>query len=216
MKKYRAQPMKSPLSDQDYFGLYWKAWGRTLKKLSRAGGGPVTAADCPRLIFYGIRAMNRYPSSRVDIGQLRDVFGFFRDILHNVGLLTPNQLMRIFPIDKTYNGAKLECMDYFYTMGILEKHGLNNPIGDNAIVILWNYLNPDTRVFVANYAIVIDAIRRLRKKNRSVDKYFGDLGKPAYTLRADPRTGQRYLRNDKTGKVVPVSMVRTHNLKRIK
>ena len=35
--------------------------------------------------------------------------------------LTLRNFVSTFPVDKDYDGAKWECKDYFYTMGVLEK-----------------------------------------------------------------------------------------------
>lgn len=38
-----------------------------------------------------------------------------------IGRIKLNNLIKIFPIDKTYDGDKWECKDYFFTMDVLRE-----------------------------------------------------------------------------------------------
>ena len=40
-----------------------------------------------------------------------------------IGRIKLNNLIKIFPIDKTYDGDKWECKDYFFTMDVLKEKG---------------------------------------------------------------------------------------------
>jgi hypothetical protein len=55
--------------------------------------------------------------------------------------LTPREFMNIFPIDKTYDGERFECKDYFYTIKIVRALDQDAPIGDKLDDLLWEYMN---------------------------------------------------------------------------
>ena len=76
----------------------------------------------------------------------------FADCLKNIiAGLAPNELMRIFPVTKYYGGKNDIRKDYYFTMDVLRNHGLDTPFYDKIEDILWDYMNPDIRIFNAAY-----------------------------------------------------------------
>ena len=52
------------------------------------------------------------------------------DVLFGIiGRIKLNNLIKIFPIDKTYDGDKWNCKDYFFTMDVLKEKGLDDAVG---------------------------------------------------------------------------------------
>ena len=79
-------------------------------------------------------------------------FGYM--IFSKIEQLTPKQLLSMFPLDKTYNGEKWGCKDYFYSMDVIKKYGIDRRI-ENAPDFLWDYGNEDLREFLVNFTCLI-------------------------------------------------------------
>lgn len=67
-----------------------------------------------------------------------------------IGRIKLNNLIKIFPIDKTYNGDKWGCKDYFFTMKALKKKGIDNILGGGncAFELMKDYMNRDLREII--------------------------------------------------------------------
>lgn len=80
-------------------------------------------------------------------------------IADQIGKLTPRKLMRLFPVEKVYDGDKQGCKDYFSTMEHIEKFGLDKKI-DDAMDFLWDYVNDDIAEFMVSYMCMISKAYR--------------------------------------------------------
>lgn len=96
----------------------------------------------------------------VDIDVLFSAFDLY-------GYLTPRQLMEMFPIDKIYDGKKYEVKDYFYTMDVLNQHGLDNKMGDRVFEIFCDYQNIYIRIFTVNLMSHLDRMHE-RETNKTL------------------------------------------------
>ena len=56
-------------------------------------------------------------------------FNMIDVLLGIIGRIKLGNLIKIFPIDKTYDGDKWGCKDYFFTMDVLKEKGLDNAVG---------------------------------------------------------------------------------------
>lgn len=76
-----------------------------------------------------------------------------------IGRIKLKNLIKIFPIDKDYDGAKWECKDYFFTMDVLREKGLDNAIGrDGVFDLLWDYENRELRKVTVFYMSCMSAM----------------------------------------------------------
>lgn len=115
------------------------------------------------------------------------------------GYLTLRNFVTTFPIDKTYDGAKWECKDYFYTMDVLSKMEWDAPIGrDNISELLWDYDNADLRHAYIQFTTAMSAIYRSQTGKGIAETWLDDLGIPTYT--EDKETG--IMRNNQTGDIM--------------
>lgn len=75
-----------------------------------------------------------------------------------IGLLTPRELMQLFPVKKDYGGEKGGYKDYFWVMEKLGELPQDKPIGSPQDVadLLWDYVNPDTEYFLMMWIHSID------------------------------------------------------------
>lgn len=69
-----------------------------------------------------------------------------------IGRIKLKNLIKIFPVDKTYDEDKWGCKDYFFTMDVLKEKGLDNAVGrDGVFDLMWDYMNKDLREFTVFY-----------------------------------------------------------------
>lgn len=82
-------------------------------------------------------------------------------VMEAIGYLTPNELMQIFPVRKSFDGDRFETKDYFFTMQRIEKHGINNPISNNekrsVMDFLWDYDNDKLSIVLVEYMNIIES-----------------------------------------------------------
>lgn len=126
--------------------------------------------------------------------QLR--FTVIDSIFTIIGCLTLRNFVTTFPIDKSYDGSKWECKDYFSTMEVLSKMDWDKPIGrDELSELLWDYDNSDLRHAYNEYTSAMSAIYKAQTGKGIIEKFFEDRGVPTYTI--DKETG--VMKNNMTG-----------------
>ena len=175
----------------DKAGLYLGALDRTAGKLQQE---PENKLLQMRSVFYGVRyvvaAMRGRPASKELIGRVVDL----------IGQLTPRELLQIFPVEKTYDGERWEAKDYFFTMDVLRKHGLDKPLGKNVLDVLWDYTNIHVRLFNVAMLNAVDALRLMEGQETLMQEWAASNGEKltTYTLHRDSK-GRRWMINNETG-----------------
>ncbi|MCM1278485.1 MAG: hypothetical protein NC304_05880 [Robinsoniella sp.] len=115
------------------------------------------------------------------------------------GCLTLRNFVTTFPIDKTYDGAKWECKDYFSTMEVLSKMDWDKPIGkDELLELLWDYDNSDLRHAYVEFTTAMSAIYRAQTGKGIAETWCEDMEIPTYTVYKD--TG--IMKNNQTGDIM--------------
>lgn len=108
-------------------------------------------------------------------------FTFIDALFGVIGRIKLNNLIKIFPIEKTYDGDKWECKDYFYTMNVLKKKGLDSAVGrDDVFGLLWDYENNDLSKITLFYMECMSALYRQQTGVSMTDKFFDDI--PSYYM----------------------------------
>lgn len=103
-----------------------------------------------------------------------------------IGRIKLKNLIKIFPIDKTYDGDKYECKDYFFTMDVLKEKGLDNAVGrDGVFDLMWNYENRDLREFTVFYMSCMSAMYKQQTGVGIAEKFCEDNGIGTYTMDRD-------------------------------
>lgn len=126
-------------------------------------------------------------------------FQLIDNIFGVLGCLTLRNFVNTFPIDKTYDGAKWECKDYFSTMEVLSNMDWDKPIGrDELSELLWDYDNADLRHAYVEFTTAMSAIYRSQTGKGIAETWLDDLGIPTYT--EDKETG--IMINNQTGDVM--------------
>lgn len=100
-----------------------------------------------------------------------------------IGRIKMKNLIKIFPIDKTYDGDKWDCKDYFFTMDILKEKGLDNAVGrDDVFDLMWDYMNKDLRGFTVFYMSCMSAMYKQQTGVGMGEKFCEDNGIGTYTI----------------------------------
>lgn len=121
-----------------------------------------------------------------------------------LGYLTLRNFVNTFPIDKTYDGAKWECKDYFSTMEVLSKMDWDKPIGrDELSELLWDYDNSDLRHAYIEFTTAMSAIYRAQTGKWIMEQFCEDRGINKYTM--DKETG--IMKDNQTGDVFKTKKV---------
>lgn len=171
--------------------LYLKALDRTACALRDK---PEDKLLQMRTVFYGVRyvvaAMRGRPASKELISRVVEL----------VGQLTPRELLQIFPVEKVYNGERWETKDYFFTMDVLRKHGLDKPLGADVCDVLWDYTNTHVRLFNVAMMNAVDALRRMAGQDTLLLEWAEGNGVKltTYTMAKDSK-GRRCMINTETG-----------------
>jgi len=182
----------------DYRELYRNAYVRTIEALVKC---PEDKTLISRFIFYCVRYYNHVQYDKYNFDEVTNRLQLIHGINVVIGQLTPRELMQIFPVQKTYDGHKCKCKDYFYTMNALRHHGLDKPIGEDVFdKILWDYMNDDIRGFVMGYLTTISALCQLEGGRNLIEKYAESQGKPLtiHAMTTDS-IGRTFMTDSKTG-----------------
>lgn len=165
-----------------------------------------------KIAFSGIKYINSFRELKrehertdTDYGQTLEesqvTFQFIDAVFTICGCLTLRNFVTTFPIDKTYNGAKWECKDYFYTMEVLSRMDWDKPIGrDKLSELLWDYENAELRHAYIEFTTAMSAIYRAQTGKGIAEQWCWDMGIPTYTV----NKGTGIMKNNQTGDIVKV------------
>ena len=177
----------------DKAGLYLKALDRTACALRDK---PEDKLLQMRTVFYGVR----YVASTVGTVRDKSRWNIIETLTELIAQLTPRELLQIFPVEKTYDGERWEAKDYFFTMDVLRRHGLDKPLGKNVLDVLWDYTNTHVRLFNVAMLNAVDALRRMEGQETLMQEWAASNGEKltTYTMRRDSK-GRRWMINNETG-----------------
>lgn len=129
-------------------------------------------------------------------------FNLIGAIFGIIGRIKLKNLIKIFPIDKTYDGDKWDCKDYFFTMNVLKEKGLDNAVGrDGVFDLMWDYMNKELREFTVFYMSCMSAMYKQQTGVGFAEKFCEDNGIGTYTM--DRENG--LLIDNQTGEIGKVS-----------
>lgn len=125
------------------------------------------------------------------------------DVLFGIiGRIKLKNLIKIFPIDKEYDGDKWGCKDYFFTMDVLKEKGLDNAVGrDDVFDLMWDYENRELRELTVFYMSCMSAMYQCQTGVTFMDKFCEDNNIDSYSV--DRENG--IIVNNQTGKFAKLS-----------
>ncbi|WP_319574542.1 hypothetical protein [uncultured Desulfobacter sp.] len=137
-----------------------------------------------QLIYYSVKSIplkyNEHSdeSGRItDRQDLDDLYATIQYTDHLIGQITPRELTRIYPIEKSYDGNKYGTVDYFSTMDQLEEFGMDEPITEDKVMdVLFGYDNIHILKYMSIKLSVISGLRRCEGHPGLAEEFFVPLG----------------------------------------
>lgn len=156
-----------------------------------------------KYIFLGIKSINvlhKNIEQKKDIDLLFSEYSIINNIVLALTYITPRELLQIFPAMKTYDGAKYETKDYYYSIEVMKKAGLDETIKyqEKTREILLDFMNIDIRMFVMAWVSCANDINYLGSGKNLLDEFLAENGINTYY-----RQG-KYLINNKTGERIRI------------
>lgn len=147
-----------------------------------------------RLLFLTVKKMSFDNKMSSLSNEMR--FQLYSSVCDMIGLLTPRELMQMFPIRKDYDGEKYQSKDYFYVMNMIEEHGIDNPINET-FEFLWDYTNPTTTNFLVNCMTAMEALH----VENGGKHFFEEMGIESYHIENGEMVSD--WTGESVGKIIP-------------
>lgn len=153
-------------------GLHFEGNGRYAKALrrflDRHGGvkkaNRLQGDELAKYIFLAVKAYGKeYPAEVNHIRasksclEIEGRYQGLKQVMEAVGKLAPIDLMRLYPVEKVYDGRKWGSKDYYFTMDKIKGLPPNEPIGNvqDVACLLWDYQNWDLEFLLMQWMNVI-------------------------------------------------------------
>ena len=170
-----------------------------LRAAQRAGGRYLrtrSRTDILKAVNHGVRAVVAHKKKSIEP---KHVLRLCNHAIVFMRLITPRELMQIFPIEKRYNGDKSGIIDYYYTMKALKDYDIYAPIGEYIDEFLMDYANPVLHKFqVMRATSGCDLIRQVTGEC-IVENFCRENGIKTYLQCRDEEVGKDYLYDSETG-----------------
>ena len=107
----------------------------------------------------------------------RELHSMYDSVITLLSSLTPSQLVRMFPIDKYYDGEKYEMKDYFSTREALDRLPQDEPmhLHTDMFELMWDYCNPHIRLLLTAAMGSVDEIRKWKGQCSMMEEYLWKL-----------------------------------------
>jgi hypothetical protein len=172
----QSPPQQDP---PDYAGIYMRILIQCLKLRNDSTDWTkhfvyLSMKGIPKIFEGGIttQVQASFPSENL----LTDIWLFIGVIQKKMGLLTPDEFIKIFPVEKHYDGGQYGNKDYFSTMDELQKIGMDRPIGQHAESLLFDYQNPHVIEFNFFKMMVLDRLRAYQGQPSMAEEFMGERG----------------------------------------
>lgn len=174
-----------------------------LERLSvRINQGEEVSCACEKMIFLFVKYLSAYTDfNGMEYGDLQDLLSDYFAVTDAMSFLTPEQFMRLFPVEKTYDGSRWQMKDYFTCMESVRRYAPDKPIGADKIQeFLMEYWNPDIIRFEVCKLMCASAVRRMTGGKGIMEEFAEEQGIPTYTFYKD----ENIMVNNSTGEVSKV------------
>lgn len=176
------------------------------EELFRSNLAKINQYNINKTIYFGVKyvcGVNIYKFETED-----DFFNLFRDIvnIHDlVSLITFNDFMKLFPVEKDYIGYKFGCKDYWSTKEFLNDFNLNDFIDEKSDELFMEYFNFDIINFSVKSTILLDKIRRLQGERPLLDVFLDTVDPEGKIQPLTYYPDEGFMLNPATGKTFKVS-----------
>ena len=155
-------------------------------------------SDILKAVNHGVRAIVAHEKNSIE-PEVGITFGLCEGVKGFMKLMTPRELMQVFPVEKTYNGERWGMKDYFSTMDALRGYNIDAPIGEKIEYFLWDYMNLTLSSFQAIHMSATSVLHRQATGKGLMDVLFEEHGIKSYIKYTDEDTGKDYLYDEETG-----------------
>lgn len=189
MGNLKLVPDKAVKPKPDYFKIY----RRIVLLKSSSGNGDLQ--NRKGFVLFGVKYMNLLCSQYSDptYEEAVSIFNLTATTNTIIGTLTPRELTTVFPIKKSYDGAKYGVKEYFTTMDELRKIGMDTPIGGRVLQLCYDYQNFEINSYVVDQMMIVDALRAFQGEKTMVEQLLMvDNDGPAKRLMTDTN-GKQFL-----------------------
>lgn len=178
-----------------------------------------------KAVYNGVRLMNlNYQALKNAEFVPIDVWNMglknYKSLETIMALLTPEEIIRTFPVTKTYDGKRWECADYFSTLekfdGLKKNKSLMVQFKE-PFDVLFGYQNPHICRFVTNMMCTVDKLRRAEGKDDMFTAFCKEQGiKLPSTIRVHKDANGKSYAIDSNGKSMPLHKAKPKWLKVVK
>lgn len=190
---------------QDYNSIYHKAFRRSLEK-----------HNIPQAIYYGVKyILTMKEPEKVTYETAMYKFEMIHVVTMLISMVTPAQLMQIFPVKKEFDGEKWGTKDYFFTMQAIHELGIDTPIGDKVQELLWDYQSRDLSLIMLAQLTTASDIRKMQGQKSIAEEFCEMHDIPTYTQYTDAN-GKEFLQNNQTGRTMKVKRKLPRYIQRVK
>lgn len=135
--------------------------------------------DTLKFVYYGVldqeNRANKYIVNEKECFEIETRYKVLKEILVAAAELTPRDFLRLFPVDKKYDGEKYGWKDYFYTMRELQRFPKEEKLGDRIIPFLEIYTCRHVLEFAVNYFCCICDYSVYCGVDEPKEEYFRDV-----------------------------------------
>lgn len=137
-----------------------------------------------------------------------------------ISLMTPKEIIRTFPITKTYDGKRWECADYFSTLSLFD--GLKKNMSlmiqfKEPFDVLYGYQNPHICHLLTGMMCTVDRLRREEGKDDLFTGFCKEQGiEPPESIRIYKDAKGKSYAVDSNGKAMPLRKAKPRYLRVLK
>lgn len=165
--------------------------------------------ECFRqMIYAGVKQLGMIKDKELDASDelVYHTYAQMSFLLDMFDVMSPRQVIQLFPIEKTYDGARWEWKDYYYTMEAVNKTGIDNVIGaERSPEFLMDYQNWDINHFMTTFMLTISRMRVLQGGKGIMEEWLEKQGVPTYSYYEK----EGIMVNRQTGEVTKVEKPKT-------
>ena len=178
-----------------------------------------------KAVYNGVRLMNIHYHTLsneefVPVDGWKMCLQTYKSVEVLISLMTPTEIMRTFPITKTYDGERWECADYFSTLKKFDGMDLSRSLMiqfKEPFDVLYGYQNPHISHLIVGMMCTVDKLRRAEGKDDMFTAFCKEQGltpPERYTMHTDAK-GKKYM-VDSQGKSLPLHKAKPSYLKVVK
>lgn len=149
-----------------------------------------------KVVFYGIKSSIYAPKSN-NYEQALTEFKSISAMKDVIAMVTPNEFMRAFPIEKDFKGYKYGSKDYYSTMEYLSTLNLDEPLDEDALMFLAEYMNADVHRFFVKSVLSLSNLRQYEGHINMYEEFMAAQGANTPNTFKNKKGEPMYLRNGK-------------------